>query len=501
MANLQAFSFIVPKVPTLFASGSVALAILTACITGGPQAFADNPSPAQQPPTSAASTGSPTATTDAPQPVKQPAVDNTAASGQPAPGPVQLARESFNVACPNGGCSAALQKEHAAALTNAVKGASLSELDVVLDLVKQLVADALKGPSPFVGVVALGKQIGTRLADRELKTRLDEHRWSDARAWIAQQAEKLGGSWEKSGHAAEGRTIEAYARAPKPQASLEALVALTKEYAPLVAVAQPDASLKRAYGVLQARIGNLVDPALQAHLAAYEYGEASGLISTYAVQAGTAWQGRSEAAVARRKSVTTELVDVCSKERSWDACRNAFSELVSACSSSEFTCNPTAKAALRQQFVPMFSKEPATDEVLLELGRAVRGLAGLKPQDALKQVGDQADAVVRRHVEASIRNTAKESDYSAAKKVGQNYASDFGEKWVAQMGAVVDAEERRQIAIAEAKERAEAAHAEACVQLCMHTPTQCPEDPWHMCLLGRSDCEMLGPMVCGLMGK
>lgn len=121
MANLPAVYFIVPKFPRPLASGSVALAILTACITGEPQAFADNPAPAQQPPTSASSTGSATATTDAPQPVKQPApaVDNTAAAGQPAPGPVQLARELFNVACPNGGCSAALQKEHAAALTNA----------------------------------------------------------------------------------------------------------------------------------------------------------------------------------------------------------------------------------------------------------------------------------------------------------------------------------------------------------------------------------------------
>jgi hypothetical protein len=375
-----------------------------------------------------------------------------------------------------------VQKEQATALTTALKSAALADVPTILDLAGALSGMAPKPPTTFTGLISAAKQAAPKLVDRELKSRLDARRWGDARALIGEHEGRLGAGWAKSAHAAEARALEAYARAAKPPTPIEALVALVDEYAPIAADARADAAVKKAFGTVQSRVGAVVDPMIQARLTAYDYDGANALIATYTPQAGEPWKKRADAAVAKKKSVTTELVDACAKENNWTACRSALDELVRACSESQFTCNPTAKGLLRQRFVPKFSKEPATDELLIEIGRAVRGLAGLGAQDGLKQLGDQADGLVRRHVEASVRATAKDSNYAAAKALAQPYADDFGAKWIEKMNSAVDTEEARQIAIAEAEERArvaaENAKKQACYGQCMSMVIACGSGPY-----------------------
>jgi hypothetical protein len=413
------------------------------------------------------------------------------ASATTSPSEAATALES---ACPAGTCDPAAEKATAATIEGATKAAALADLEAVVVLRDKLVALAPKAASPLGKALDATKKAIVRISDDELRARLDARRWADARAWIAERGKSIDAAWEKKAQGTHGAALEKVVRSTKPAVTRDELVALTDEYAPLAGAEGAPAPLKKALTTTQTALGKLLDKELAESLAAYDYAAAEQLLETHAPRVGKGWTDRAKASIAKKRTTTTELVDACSKAKKWDACTASLESLVSACENETFTCNATARGVLRQTFTPLVNRKDTTEEQRLALGHTTDRFEKLAKNDPIRQLGQAAYGVVRRDVEGRVRKLASAGEFGEARAIAASYEKDFGETWTATTVGSVDREEQRQIAIAEAQERAKMAE---CMGVCQVSIVPCDHDPWSACHPAPSDCERTCRMISG----
>jgi hypothetical protein len=412
----------------------------------------------------------------------------------PAVVTVADAQSALTSACPNQGCEPAAEKAAAASIEDATKLATGTDFDGLVALRDALGALAPKSASPLGRALGATNKALTRLADAELKSSLDGRRWEEARSLVTKRGPTLGAAWEKKAHTNHGAALERFARATKPPTGLDELSAVADEYSPIVAAEGVALPVKKGFAAVQAALGKLADKKLTESLGTYDYAAAGQLVEVYSPRAGAPWTQAANAAIAKKRSVTTELVDGCSRSKTWDACVASMETLRVACSEDAFPCNPTARSALRQAFSPLVTRKDTTEEQRLALGHATEQFDKLKPNDPVKQLGQQAFGVVRREVEARVRRQSTAGEFAEARSTTAQYSSHFGEGWATKSGEGIDREEQRQQAIAEAQERAKMA---ACMGVCQNSIVSCDHDPWSLCHPAPSDCERTCRMVGG----
>jgi hypothetical protein len=400
---------------------------------------------------------------------------------------LESVKASVESACPLQVCDPVAAKAAAEAAISAVKLAKVEDLSAILALDSAISAVGAKPPAPLRDAARKVWSSYAAIANAEHERLLASSSWTEARGFVAAQVASTSQfsaatrdrvlTWIKAARTAESKFLSRVFTSSKPRIDLDGLVALVDLYATILSEGPQEAVTQKTFVAMQKTLGDRLTKDLQGLLVSYDYDAAEELISTHSARLQAKWVETSKKAIEKKKSVTTELVDSCSKEKTWEACTASLEALSSACASSEFTCNPTARSALRNAMNPIVARRDTTEEQRLALGRATDEFDMLKRGDPILALGETARSMVRRDIESQIRaviSRTNDYDFGSGRGFVERYRTDLGEAWATRMEAMIDGAEQAKQAADEAAEQARIA---GCMSSCLSMVISCGSGP------------------------